>query len=158
MKYQKNVIIAIILSLLITSNVAAGVFINDGKIFKNSRLQKVENEEQINVTNVTTVNITKNITTDEDESSETIVEKQYEPETITVYCYPSSFLDVSYPYRLYKTVWDASVLNICSLNPKGVFEKEWTSYDDRDFSCLTGYEKDAGGNSVRGYLISVEVA
>jgi hypothetical protein len=144
------------LSLLIISDVAASVFMDDGKVFRNIGIQEIEKESQNISDNVDNSTITSTIG-DEDKiiENETV---DVEPGTITVYCYPSSYLDSDYPYRLYKTVWNASILNICELNPKDVFEKEWTRRSDGcDFSCLTGFEKDQHGFSISDFLIKIYV-
>jgi hypothetical protein len=145
------------LSLLIISDVAASVFTDDSKVFRNSSVQEIEKESRNISDNVDNSTITSTIG---DEDNKTIDNKSIdvEPATITVYCYPSSYLDSNYPYQLYKTVWDAQILNICELNPKGTFEKEWTRIcDDCDFSCLTGFEKDGHGYSINDYLINITI-
>jgi hypothetical protein len=143
------------LSLLIISDVAASVFTDDGKVFKNRSMQEIEKESGNISDNVDNSTIINDIG---DEDVNNVNDVSEVPETITVYCYPSSFHDSDYSYRLYKTVWNASILNICSLNPKGVFEKEWTRRsDDCDFSCLTGFEKDEHGYSINDFLIEIEV-
>ncbi|GAA5818400.1 MAG: conserved hypothetical protein [Methanobrevibacter sp. CfCl-M3] len=78
------------------------------------------------------------------------------PKTITIYGYPSSWQD-NLPYRLYKTVWLKSVLDICQINPKATYEGELTRIsDDMDFSVVTGLEKDYHGASISEYLVSIE--
>lgn len=77
-------------------------------------------------------------------------------DTITIYCYPSSWQD-DYPYHQYKVTWLASITDICDWNPKGTFEGEWTRRcDDMDFSGLTGLEKDYHGASISEYLVKIE--
>jgi hypothetical protein len=89
--------------------------------------------------------------------NESIIEdNKEEPETITIYGYPSAWSNPQ-PYHLYKVTYLASILSIGCFNPKGVIENEFTKYSDNtDYDVVSGLEKDYHGLSISEYILNIE--
>ncbi|GAA5818603.1 MAG: hypothetical protein CfClM3_0618 [Methanobrevibacter sp. CfCl-M3] len=164
MRHIVAISIILIASLCIIQNIDAKIILTHGNGYDMGVERLGENIEQTNHANdllsdrfelKESIKCLKYELNESNNDSEPIVNDS-ENDTITIYGYPSSWQD-NLPYRLYKTVWLKSVLDICQINPKGTFEGELTRIcDDMDFSLVTGLEKDFHGDSISEYLVSVE--